>query len=99
LGAIFVKSKHTQQFFEGFHIFCPNFHRFCPDFKEICPDFHQIKRFGCAVAPPFPTPVVPSAPFVSFLSVFVRTVINFKMEQNRVNNNFELITKERLRRE
>ena len=44
LGAIFVKSKHVQQFCEGLHIFCTNFLRFCPD-------FHQIKTFGGAVAP------------------------------------------------
>jgi len=45
LGAIFVKSKHTQWFCESFHTFCPNFHRFCPDFKDFCADFNQIKRF------------------------------------------------------
>jgi len=53
LGASFVKSRHIQQFCEGFHILCPNFHRFCRD-------FHQIKSFGGAVAlpaPPSPTPV------------------------------------------
>jgi len=44
LGAIFVKSKHVQQFCEGLHIFCTKFLRFCPD-------FHQLKTFGGAVAP------------------------------------------------
>jgi len=50
LGAIFVKSKHVQQFSEDSHIFCTNFLRFCPD-------FHQIKTFGGAVAPLTPTSV------------------------------------------
>ena len=36
-GAIFVKSKHTKRFREGFHTFCPNLHRFCPDFKGFFP--------------------------------------------------------------
>jgi len=49
LGAIFVKSKHVQQFCEGLHIFCTNFLRF---FLY----FHQIKTFGGAVAPPAPPP-------------------------------------------
>jgi len=44
LGAIFVKSKHGQQFREDLHIFCTNFLRFCPD-------FHQIKLLGCGSIP------------------------------------------------
>jgi len=47
LGAIFVKSKHIQQFCVGFHTYCSNFHRFFPDF---C----QIKHFGGGLAPPAP---------------------------------------------
>jgi len=43
LGAIFIKSKHTQ--------------RFCEPFHKYCPDFYQIKSFGGAVTPPPSTPV------------------------------------------
>jgi len=33
---------------------CPDFKLFFPDFKGFWPDFHQIKTFGCALAPPAP---------------------------------------------
>ena len=46
-GAIFVKSKHVQQFCESVHIFCTNFLRFGPD-------FHQIKTFGVQLHPLHP---------------------------------------------
>jgi len=34
LGAILVKSRHIQQFCEGFHTFCPNFNRHCRIFTK-----------------------------------------------------------------
>jgi len=61
LGAIFAHIGwgllRISRICEGLQRFCPNFHGFCADFKEFCPDFHQIKTFGCALAPPLPTPV------------------------------------------
>ena len=59
LGAIFVKSKHIQQFCESFHTFCPNCHRFCTDFKGFWRDFYQIKSYGGVLAPPAPPPPTP----------------------------------------
>jgi len=44
LGAIFVKSKHVQQFCESLHIFCTNFLRFGLD-------FHQMKTLGVQLHP------------------------------------------------
>ena len=59
LDAIFVKSKHIQQFCDGFQTFCPNCHRFFPDFKGFWPDFYQIKSYWVVLAPPAPPPPTP----------------------------------------